>query len=74
MSVFTRQATVQLIGVPRYLRLNVLIREDAKDFTNYRWRYVDVNGQRFLLGHFKTCSTDLSDQGLDPGHKLLKDK
>ena len=34
-SGFTQQAIAQLIGHPRYLRFNVLIREDAKRLTIY---------------------------------------
>ena len=38
MSGLTQQATAQLIGDPRYLRLNVLVREDAKGLP-----FTDVN-------------------------------
>ena len=47
MSGFTQQAIAQLTGDPRYLRFNVLIREDAKGlpFTDV---ITDVNAKAAL--------------------------
>ena len=43
VSGFTQQATAQLMGDPRYLRFNVLIREDVKGLL-----FTDVNAKAAL--------------------------